>query len=143
MNYIRYFKIGLHKLIHIALLSADLYLMISSIVYYNTWPIYTSTEVIPQQEAQFPAVTFCNQANGYKETVLKVRTEFAIFIFFKLKIYRLIDILYLHMIFNDFQSRKTEYHQYKITTIKTMNWFGQVIIPIPHLSICFLMPHIP
>ena len=78
MNYIRYLKIGLHKLINIVLICAALYLIISSIVYYNTWPIYTSTEVIPQQEAQFPAVTFCNQANGYKENVLKVSIKVSV-----------------------------------------------------------------
>ena len=78
MNYIRYLKIGLHKFINITLICAALYLIISSIIYYNNWPIYTSTEVIPQQEAQFPAVTFCNQANGYKENVLKVSKKIAI-----------------------------------------------------------------
>ena len=72
MQYEKYFKIGLHKLLNIALICAVLYLIISSIIYYNTWPIYTSTNVIQQEEGQFPAVTFCDQTKGYKEDVLKV-----------------------------------------------------------------------
>ena len=84
MNYIRYLKIGLHKIINIVLLFAALYLIISSIIYYNKWPIYISTEVIPQQEAQFPAVTFCNHANGYKENILTVSIKISIVFSFKL-----------------------------------------------------------
>ena len=91
MNYIRYLKIGLHKIINIVLLFAVLYLIISSIIYYNKWPIYTSTEVIPQQEAQFPAVTFCNQANGYKENILKVSIKTSIAFSFKLSKMSLTD----------------------------------------------------
>ena len=73
MKYLRYFKIGVHKLVNVALICSALFLIIRSVIYYNTWPIYTSTEVMPQEEAQFPAVTFCNQASGYKENILKVR----------------------------------------------------------------------
>ena len=72
MKYGKYLKIGLHKLINIGLICAALYLIISSIFYYNTWPIYTSTNVIPQEEGQFPAVTFCDQTTGYKEDILRV-----------------------------------------------------------------------
>ena len=39
---------------------------------YSSWPIYTATSVIAQNEAQFPAVTFCGLLGGYKENVLRV-----------------------------------------------------------------------
>ena len=34
-------------------------------------PTYISSEIAPQQEAGFPAMTVCPVSNGYKEDVLK------------------------------------------------------------------------
>ena len=65
-------KVGIHKLVNLALIGAALGLIISSILVYNTWPIYTATNIIPQEDAQFPDLTFCSLSNGYKEHVLQV-----------------------------------------------------------------------
>ena len=66
------FKIGIHKFVNLALIGAALALIASSIIEYNTWPIYTATNIIPQQQAQFPSVTFCGLSGGYNEQILKV-----------------------------------------------------------------------
>ena len=47
-------------------------LCLKSILKYNEWPIYTETNIVGQNEARFPAMTFCALPNGYKEDVLKV-----------------------------------------------------------------------
>ena len=47
-------------------------LIISSILEYSRWPIYTETNITPQNEANFPAMTFCPAHSGYKEHILKV-----------------------------------------------------------------------
>ena len=67
-----YMKIIVHKFVNFMLICVALYLIISSILYYSSWPIYTATNVIAQNEAQLPAVTFCGLWGGYKENVLRV-----------------------------------------------------------------------
>ena len=72
MDYKQKVKIGIHKLVNFALIGAALGLIISSIIVYNTWPIYTATNIIPQEKAQFPDLTFCSLSGGYKQHVLQV-----------------------------------------------------------------------
>ena len=48
-------------------------LCLQSVVDYSHWPIYTETNVVPQNLAKFPAMTFCPYPHGYKKDVLKVR----------------------------------------------------------------------
>ena len=45
----------------------------SSIIDYSRWPIYTETNIRKQNEANFPALTFCPAHVGYKADVLKVK----------------------------------------------------------------------
>ena len=45
----------------------------SSIIDYSRWPIYTETNIRKQNEANFPAITFCPAHVGYKADVLKVK----------------------------------------------------------------------
>ena len=71
MDYKKGVKIGIHKLVNLALIGAALGLIVTSIIVYNTWPIYTATNIIPQEEAKFPDLTFCSLSNGYKEQVLE------------------------------------------------------------------------
>ena len=47
-------------------------LIISCLLEYSRWPIYTETNITPQSEANFPAMTFCPAHSGYKEHILKV-----------------------------------------------------------------------
>ena len=47
-------------------------LIISCLLEYSRWPIYTETNITPQNEANFPAITFCPAHSGYKEHILKV-----------------------------------------------------------------------
>ena len=48
-------------------------MIVSSIIDYSTWPIYTETNIRRQNEANFPALTFCPSPVGYKEDILRVR----------------------------------------------------------------------
>ena len=45
----------------------------SSIIDYSRWPIYTETNIRKQNEANFPAITFCPAHVGYKADALKVK----------------------------------------------------------------------
>ena len=83
MNWKHFSKLAVHKFVNLALIGAALTLIISSIIVYNTWPIYTATNIIPQQKAQFPAVTFCGLSSGYKEEVLQVGNVEVVKYFFK------------------------------------------------------------
>ena len=65
-------KIGIHKVVNFILVVAVFALIIISIIQYNTWPIYTATNTIPQDQAEFSAVTFCALTGGYKAQVLQV-----------------------------------------------------------------------
>ena len=49
------------------------FMVLSSFLEYSRWPIYTETNITPQNEANFPAITFCPANDGYKEDVLRVR----------------------------------------------------------------------
>ena len=49
------------------------FMVLSSFLEYSRWPIYTETNITPQNEANFPAMTFCPAPDGYKENVLRVR----------------------------------------------------------------------
>ena len=51
-------------------------MVLSSVLEYSTWPILTETNIIPQNEANFPAMTFCPSYNGFKENILKVSVLF-------------------------------------------------------------------
>ena len=51
-------------------------LVLTSILNYSRWPIYTETNIVPQNEANFPAITFCSSHDGYKENVLRVSIVF-------------------------------------------------------------------
>ena len=43
-----------------------------SMLEYSTWPILTETNIIPQNEANFPAMTFCpSRKAAFKENILK------------------------------------------------------------------------
>ena len=76
MDYKQKVKIGIHKLVNFALIGAALGLIVSSIIVYNTWPIYTATNIIPQEKAQFPDLTFCSLSGGYKQHVLQVKHSY-------------------------------------------------------------------
>ena len=65
-------KIGIHKIVNFVLVVAVFALIIISIIQYNTWPIYTATNTVPQDQALFSAVTFCALSGGYKAKVLQV-----------------------------------------------------------------------
>ena len=65
-------KIGIHKIVNFVLVVAAFALIIISIIQYNTWPIYTATNTVPQDQAEFSAVTFCALSGGYKAKVLQV-----------------------------------------------------------------------
>ena len=66
-------QFSVYALVTLSLLGIFSALSITSVLKYSTWPIYTETNIVPQNEANFPAMTFCPLSNGYKESVLKVR----------------------------------------------------------------------
>ena len=72
MNVKECLKISVHKFVNLALIGAAVALIVTSIIQYNRWPIYTATNIVPQNKAQFPAITFCGLSKGYKEDVLQV-----------------------------------------------------------------------
>ena len=65
-------KIGIDKIVNFVLVVAAFALISISIIQYNTWPIYTATNTVPQDQAEFSAVTFCALSGGYKAKVLQV-----------------------------------------------------------------------
>ena len=54
-------------------------MVISSLLEYSRWPIYTETNITPQNEANFPAMTFCPAHSGYKEHILMVSFRIPLF----------------------------------------------------------------
>ena len=54
-------------------------LSLKSVLRYNEWPIYTETNIVNQNQARLPAMTFCPLSNGYKGDVLKVRSKIILF----------------------------------------------------------------
>ena len=65
-------KLCLYILVILLLGMILMWLCLESILTYNKWPIYTETNIVPQNEARFPSMTFCALSSGYKEDVLKV-----------------------------------------------------------------------
>ena len=63
-------------LVYLGLVSVPFGILVSlvfcSILEYSRWPIYTETNVTPQSESNFPAITFCPAHSGYKENILMV-----------------------------------------------------------------------
>ena len=65
-------KISVYVLVMLILGIMLFVLCLKSILKYNEWPIYTETNIVNQNEARFPAMTFCPLSAGYKQDVLKV-----------------------------------------------------------------------
>ena len=65
-------KLGIQVVVMLLLIGVLIYMCVTSVIRYSRWPIYTETKTVPQNEAIFPAMTFCALPNGYKEDVLKV-----------------------------------------------------------------------
>ena len=66
-------QFSVYALVMLSLLGILSALSITSVLRYSRWPIYTETNIVAQNEASFPAMTFCPLSKGYKESVLKVR----------------------------------------------------------------------
>ena len=65
-------KLSVYVLVMLFLRVILFILCLKSVLKYNEWPIYTETNIVNQNEARFPAMTFCPLTNGYKQDVLKV-----------------------------------------------------------------------
>ena len=70
------FKISIYLLVMLILGMMLFVLCLKSILQYNEWPIYTETNIVPQQEVRFPAMTVCLLSSGYKEDVLQIKAIF-------------------------------------------------------------------
>ena len=79
MTAVKISKIMLYILVMFILGLVLFLLSLKSVLRYNEWPIYTETNIVNQNQARFPAMTFCPLSNGYKEDVLKVRSKVFIF----------------------------------------------------------------
>ena len=66
------FRLGVYISVMLVLGGILFWLCLESILAYSKWPIYTETDIVPQNEAMFPSMTFCALLSGYKEDVLKV-----------------------------------------------------------------------
>ena len=67
-------KISIYVLVVVLLGIMLAVLCIKATLQYNEWPIYTETNIVQQNEARFPAMTFCPLSSGYKEDVLQVNS---------------------------------------------------------------------
>ena len=67
-------KISIYVLVMVLLGIMLAVLCIKATLQYNEWPIYTETNIVQQNEARFPAMTFCPLSSGYKEDVLQVNS---------------------------------------------------------------------
>ena len=77
----------LKKVIIYSLLGITYFVLsLKSILKFNEWSVYTETNVVPQNEVRFPAMTFCPLPNGYKQDVLKVIIRCKNYAFFQLSI---------------------------------------------------------
>ena len=65
-------KLCFYILILLMLGSVLFWLCLKSMLEYSKWPIYTETNIVAQNEAQFPSMTFCAMSNGYKANILRV-----------------------------------------------------------------------
>ena len=72
MTAVKISKIMLYILVMFILGLVLFLLSLKSVLRYNEWPIYTETNIVNQNQARLPAMTFCPLSNGYKEDVLKV-----------------------------------------------------------------------
>ena len=75
MTAIKISKIMLYILVMFILGLVLFLLSLKSVLKYNEWPIYTETNIVNQNQARLPAMTFCPLSNGYKGDVLKVRSK--------------------------------------------------------------------
>lgn len=75
MTAVKISKIMLYILVMIILGLVLFLLSLKSVLRYNEWPIYTETNIVNQNQARLPAMTFCPLSNGYKGDVLKVRSR--------------------------------------------------------------------
>ena len=65
-------KICTYCLVILILASGLFWLCLASILKFNEWPIYTETNIVPQQDVPFPSMTFCALSESYKKDILKV-----------------------------------------------------------------------
>ena len=72
------FKLFIYVIIVLLLGSILFWLCLRSVLDYSKWPIYTETNIVSQNKAKFPSITFCALTNGYKEDVLKVTISFSV-----------------------------------------------------------------
>ena len=72
ITFVKILKIILYVLVMFMLGLVLFVLCLKSILKYNEWPIYTETNIVNQNQARVPAMTFCSLSKGYKEDVLKV-----------------------------------------------------------------------
>jgi hypothetical protein len=49
-----------------------IYEAVEGFTHFLDFPTYTSTQIVPQRNAEFPALSICPMTNGYKDEVLKV-----------------------------------------------------------------------
>ena len=66
------FKLSIYMCLVLVPFGLLISMAFSSIFEYSRWPIYTETNIKPQHEVNFPAITFCPAHNGYKLNILKV-----------------------------------------------------------------------
>ena len=72
ITFVQILKIILYVLVMFILGLVLSLLCLKSILKYNEWPIYTETNIVNQNQARVPAMTFCSLSNGYKGDILKV-----------------------------------------------------------------------
>ena len=65
-------KLVVYVMVVLLLGSILFWLCLRSVLDYSKWPIYTETNIVSQNKAKFPSMTFCALTSGYKENVLKV-----------------------------------------------------------------------
>ena len=65
-------KLVVYIMVVLLLGSILFWLCLRSVLDYSKWPIYTETNIVSQNKAKFPSMTFCALTSGYKENVLKV-----------------------------------------------------------------------
>ena len=75
MTAVKISKIMLYILVMFILGLVLFLLSLKSVLRYNEWPIYTETNIVNQNQARLPAMTFCPLSNGYKRNVLKVSSK--------------------------------------------------------------------
>ena len=69
-------KLVVYVMVVLLLGSILFWLCLRSVLDYSKWPIYTETNIVSQNKAKFPSMTFCALTSGYKENVLKVNNTY-------------------------------------------------------------------